>query len=238
MSDGAYSYPIAGTRDSYDRIAASYRERFAHELDDKPFDRGFLDKVAALTARSGWLVDLGSGPGQIGAYLVTLGARVVSVDLSFAMLQEGAALVSSSRRVQADMRALPFTDNSIGGIVAFYSLIHIPSADLAGTITELGRALTAGGLLALATHATLPAGRGTVRLDGDVRALHVEEMLAEAVDLEFYFYGADDLIACLELAGFELLEMTEREPLGPEVETQTRRAYCLAQKRASASVLG
>ena len=49
----------AATRRSYDRIAARYMERFEHELDGKPFDREFLDNVAAANRPNGWLVDLG-----------------------------------------------------------------------------------------------------------------------------------------------------------------------------------
>ena len=70
-----------------------------------------------------------------------------------------------------------------------------------------------------------------MRGEGHDRALHVEEMLSEPVDLEFYFYGAEQLVPSLELAGSEVLQCTERDPYGPEVETQTRRAYVLARKQ-------
>ena len=36
--------------------------------------------------------------------------------------------------VVADLRALPFADRSIGGIVAFYSLIHVRRPELAGAL--------------------------------------------------------------------------------------------------------
>ena len=220
------------TRRSYDRVAPAYREQFARELEHKPFDRTFLDNVAAVIDRSEWLMDLGSGPGQIGAYLATRGARILSVDASLAMLREAALVVPGGNRVQADMRVLPLAPSSIGGIVAFYSLIHIPPDELAATLMELGRVLRIGGHVALTTHVTSPPNRGApLRQEGSL-VLHVEEMLSTPVALDFFFYGLAELVPCLEDTGFSLVESSEREPYAPAIEAQSRRAYVLAQKRA------
>jgi SAM-dependent methyltransferase len=178
---------------------------------------------------SQWLLDLGSGPGQIGAYLAARGARLLSVDVSLDMLREANVLVPGASRVQADMRALPFAGASVGAIVAFYSLIHISPGELAGTLSELNRVLRIGGHLALTTHVTPPPGRRAAP-DGEESALHVEEMLATPVDLTFYFYGADQLAASLEQAGFSVVEGSQREPYDPDIEAQSRRAYVLAKK--------
>jgi SAM-dependent methyltransferase len=214
------------TRRSYDRIARQYRERFARELEDKPFDRDFLDRVAGVLDVSQCLVDLGSGPGQIGAYLTARGAKLVSVDVSLDMLREANVLVPGASRVQADMRALPFAEASVGGIVAFYSLIHISPDELAGTLNELNRVLRTGGHLALTTHVTSPPGRRAAHED----SVRVEEMLSTPVDLTFYFYGVDQLAPWLEQAGFSLIEGSQREPYDPDIEAQSRRAYVLAKK--------
>ena len=40
-------------RDSYDRVAADYVEHVAGELEHKPFDRAYLDRLAADLAGSG-----------------------------------------------------------------------------------------------------------------------------------------------------------------------------------------
>jgi SAM-dependent methyltransferase len=220
------------TRRSYDRMAPAYREHFAHELEHKPFDRTFLDNVAAVIDRSEWLMDLGSGPGQIGAYLATRGARILSVDASLAMLREAAVLVPGRICVQADMRVLPFASSSVGGIVAFYSLIHIPPDELAATLNELHRVLRTGGHVALTTHVTSPPNRGALRRQEGSLVVHVEEMLSTPVSLDFFFYGLAELVPCLEDTGFSLVESSEREPYAPAIEAQSRRAYVLAEKRA------
>lgn len=177
------------------------------------------------------MIDLGCRPGQIGAFLAAQGVNVLSLDLSLEMLREASDLLPGTGQIEADMRALPFADSSVGGIVAFYSLIHIPPNELPATISELGRVLKTDGYLALTTHVTPPTSRGTLRDDGDNVALHVDEMLSLAVDLAFYFYGIQQLLPCLERAGLELLNCTERDPYEPELETQTRRMYLLARKQ-------
>ena len=220
------------TRRSYDQISASYRERFEDELGAKTFDRRFLDAFAAAISESGWVIDLGSGPGQIGGYLSGQGLRILSLDLSRGMLRQSRALLPDSPRVQADMRALPFHRRSVAGVVAFFSLIHIPPAELKSTIEEMRRALMPGGHLAIATHVTPPANRvdaSEALTDG---ALHVEQMLSMPVDLDFFFYGPDRLRPLLERTGFRIVRCAERDPYKPEIEAQTRRAYILAEKAA------
>jgi SAM-dependent methyltransferase len=218
------------TRRSYDRIAVSYRERFEHELDDKPFDREFLDAIAASVTGRGWVVDLGSGPGHIGAYLSRRGVPIVSLDLSSQMLRQSRTVVPGGSPVQADIAALPLHAGSVSAIVAFYSLIHISPTNLDGALAELRRVLKPGGLLAITTHVAAPP-HGVVssqaRIEG---SLHVEEMLNAPVDLDFFFYGAHRLRPTLEHAGFTIRRCAEREPYPADVETQTRRAYVLAEK--------
>lgn len=219
------------TRRSYDRVARAYLDRFRHELDDKPFDREFLDAVADAVPRRGWCVDLGSGPSQIGAYLARRRLATLSLDVSHEMLTQASLLLPEGRQVQADMRSLPFADKSIAGIVAFCSLIHIPRTELLTTLEEIRRVLTRQGLLAVAVHAVSLDGRAE-RPMPPTGVLHVEEMLSEPVDLDFHFYAAEGLGAALEGVGFDLVRATERDPYDARVESQTRRAYLLAQKRA------
>ena len=230
---GEIPHRTAATRRSYDRFAARYLERFEHELDGKPFDREFLDNVAIANRRNGWLVDLGSGPGQIGAYLAAKGLRILNLDLSFEMLCRASTFLRKSSRLQGDIRALPFANNCIAGAIAFYSVIHISPTELDSALAELGRVFAAGGHLAVTFHVTPPAEAGPEAAVRDA-ALHIDEMLTESVDLDFYFYRSERIVGGLEATGFEILQCTERDPYGPEVEAQTRRAYILAQKSRKA----
>ena len=202
-------------RRSYDRVARSYAERFAEELDDKPFDREFLDRVGAGVPVPGWTVDLGCGPSQIGGYLAGRGLRVLSVDLSEAMLLQARLLRPEAACVQADMRALPLASRSVAAVVAFYSLIHIHRTELPATLREIHRVLSPGGRFALAVH----TGTGTV---------HRDEMLGEPVDIDFFFFDPQALATDVGGAGFTVDSVETRDPYPGGVEAETTRAYIVA----------
>ncbi len=65
----------------YDRLADAYTAALADELDGKPFDRWFLDRLAADTAGDQGL-DVGCGPGQVAGFLADRGVAMTGLDLS------------------------------------------------------------------------------------------------------------------------------------------------------------
>lgn len=200
------------TRDSYNRLAAEYARRMADELAHKPLDRQLLDTFA--TEAQGLVCDLGCGPGQVAAYLHERGCEVVGVDLSDAMVEQARLLHPELRFLQADMRRLPFDDGALGGIVAFYSLIHLPPEELPVALGELRRVLRGGASLLVAIHC-----------GSEVR--HFDTLWGEPVHLDFRFFTPQAMCDLLTDAGFAIVNVTEREPY-PEVEVETQRAYILA----------
>jgi SAM-dependent methyltransferase len=195
-------------------VARPYAERFAAELAHKPFDRDFLDRLAAGLSVPGWTVDLGCGPSQIGGYLAARRLQVLSLDLSEAMLGQARVLRPEAACVQADMRALPLAWRSVAAVVAFYSLIHIHQTELGATLREIHRVLSPGGLFALAVH----IGTETV---------HRDEMLGEPVDIDFCFFDPEELARDVGQAGFTVQSVETRDPY-PGVEAETTRAYIVA----------
>ena len=107
-------------------------------------------------------------------------------------------------------------DESFGGVAAFYSIIHIPRDSVIDALREVNRVLRSGGTLLLTFH----IGRET---------RHLDEFLGKKVNLDFYFFETDEMKRNLKMAGFEIEEATQREPI-PEVEVNTRRAYIFARK--------
>jgi SAM-dependent methyltransferase len=133
---------------SYDVVAADYEAAFLDELAHKPRDRELLTRFAAQVGDP--VVDLGCGPGQIGAFVRSQGREVVGLDLSVAMAV--AAGRRLGRAVQADVRQLPVRPGSLGGILAFYSLIHVRRGELRPVLATLGGALRPGGRLLVSAH--------------------------------------------------------------------------------------
>jgi len=196
---------------SYDDVADVYDTRFADELDAKPADRELLERFVAST--TGPLVDIGCGPGHIGAFVRARGHRVVGLDLSPAMARRASARLDGA--VVGDVRALPFADRSIGGIVAFYSLIHVRRPELVGALGEIRRVLRPGGRTLFSAH------EGT----GDVV---VEEFLGRPSPFAATLFTLDELVAAATGAGLEVTT-SERRPPYPE-EGRTTRLYVGARR--------
>ena len=201
---------------SWDRLAEQYADKFEHELDDKPFDRDQLTRFAEMVRGRGPVCDLGCGPGQIGRFLHDLGLEVIGIDLSPGMIEQGRRLYPEIEFRVGDMLALDLPDDSLAGIAAFYSIIHIPRAQVTAALGEMRRVLRPGGVLLLTFHL------------GD-EDLHLDELWDEEVNMDAFFFERDEMETYLQGAGFEIADVVERDPYPPEVEYQSRRAYVFAR---------
>ena len=59
--------------------------------------------------------------------------------------------------------------------------------------------------------------------------VHLDEWWGQKVSVDFVFFQSAEVSECLKSAGFEVEEITEREPY-PEVEHQSRRSYIFARR--------
>jgi SAM-dependent methyltransferase len=214
VTDRALAY-----RTSYDRVADRYAATFADELAHKPLDRALLACFAELVRGRGHVADIGCGPGHVAGYLRDLGLSVLGIDLSPGMVAQARRLVTGVEFREGDMSALDVEDCSWGGIVAFYSVIHLTPEAVPSALREFHRALMPGGLLLLAFH----VGEET---------RHLDEWWGERVDLDFHFFRTAALEDQLAAAGFAVEARVEREPYAP-AEVATRRGYLLARKPES-----
>ena len=187
------------TRAGYDRVADEYARRIYDELRHKPFDREVLDRFAADLAGAGPVCDLGCGPGQVGRYLHDRGVDASGLDLSPAMVALARGLNPGMTFRVGDLRALPFADGALAGVVAFYSIIHIPRGEVVAALRETARVLRQGGRLLLAFH-----------VGDEVR--RVEELWGQPLRLDFVFFEVEEMLGDLEAAGFEVALVREREP--------------------------
>src|SRR5207247_7089616 len=142
VKDGAWNPRLA---ESYDGAAERYAEQFFTELDRKPFDRALLDEYAKAVAGRGRVCDLGCGPGHVGRYLSSRGVDAFGIDLSAGMVRVAQRLNPSIHFEQGDMLDLAMADDSLAGIVAFYSLIHVARASALRALREMHRVLRPGG---------------------------------------------------------------------------------------------
>ena len=169
--------------DSYDRLAGEYVAHIYDELDGKPIDRELLTKFASRL--KGKICDLGCGPGHVTRFLAQRGADVFGVDISKGMLESARRITPELEFIQSDMTSLGIADNSLAGIVAFYSIIHIDRERVVECLVELRRVLKPDGLILLAFH-----------IGGEV--LHRDELWDTPVSLDFVFFHTAEMAQYLE----------------------------------------
>ena len=201
-------------RTSYDAVADPYAQKFFDELSRKPFDCGLLDAFAA-TLPAPVALDVGCGPGHIGRYLSGRGLDVTGVDLSPRMIEHARRLNTGVAFEVADMRSLPAGDATVGGIAAFYSLIHIPRIEVPAVLHEFRRAL-------------MPSGRLLVAVHGGSGAINAQEFMGKQVPFEATLFEADELAGLVTDAGFENVSAKIRARY--EFESHTPRLYVSATR--------
>ncbi|GHJ39666.1 class I SAM-dependent methyltransferase [Streptomyces sp. TS71-3] len=142
------------TRVSYDTVADNYAELVPPLLVGDPLMRSMLGAFAELVraAGDGPVADVGCGPGHVTAHLDSLGLTAFGIDLSPAMVDIAQRTHPGLRFATGTMTALELADGELGGIVAWYSIIHIPPEALPTVFSEFHRVLAPGGHLLLGFH--------------------------------------------------------------------------------------
>jgi ubiquinone/menaquinone biosynthesis C-methylase UbiE len=107
----------------------------------------FHDRVAGSISkrfRTGWLVDVGCGPGLLARRLISLTPelRIVGVDIDIMMLKE-ARISGCPYLIRASADSLPFRSNAIGIVVSTTSLKDWKNQ--AEGLAEIGRVVRPGG---------------------------------------------------------------------------------------------
>jgi SAM-dependent methyltransferase len=204
------------TRATYDAVAETYAKEFFDELARKPFDRNLLDAYAAACAGRR-VLDVGCGPGHIAHYLRDRGVEASGLDLSPAMVQLARRLNPGMAFAVGDMRALDVPDGSLGGIVAFYSVIHVARREVQSVLAGFRRALAADGRLLISVH----GGTGMIQRD---------EFLGQPARFEATLFSLGEIVSLAESAGFWVDEARQRSPY--DFEHPTPRIYVGAHCQA------
>jgi SAM-dependent methyltransferase len=203
-------------QNSYDQVADEYVARIFHELEHKSLDRELLDRFAATIRDAGPVCDMGCGPGHVARYLHDCGVNVSGIDLSPGMVERAQQLNPDIEFEQGNLLTLDVDAEVWAGIVAFYSIIHIPRAQMIAAFQEIKRVLRPHGLLLLSFH----VGR---------EMIHRDEWWEKKVSLDFFFFERQEVEGYLRSAGFIIDGVFERPPY-EKVEYPSRRAYIFARK--------
>lgn len=138
---------VARVREAYTARAAEYVDLF-----------GSIDAAAALDRDHvlGWalgvggrIIDVGCGPGQWAGFLAGRGVDIEGVDPVPVFVDEARRRhLGIAFRVGRAER-LGVADATLGGVLAWYSLIHTDPDEIGAALTEFARCIRPGGGLAI-----------------------------------------------------------------------------------------
>jgi ubiquinone/menaquinone biosynthesis C-methylase UbiE len=180
------------TIDAYNELAKEYDEETADFWER--FPRTIIDKFVEYA--HGTVLDVGSGPGRDGLILQELGCKVICLDASEAMVKLSAEKGLTS--VTGDFNALPFPDESLDGVWAYTSLLHVPKAEINKPLMEIKRVLKRDGAFGLGL------------IEGTTE--EYRESLGTHKPRWFSFYGRSEIEDILKQIGFEIICFEQFQP--------------------------
>ena len=145
---------LSDTRLSYDTDASGYAEKVRGLLRESPYLRASLALFAELVhgAGGGPVADVGCGPGYVTAHLHDAGVDVFGIDLSPEMIAIARHDYPDLRFEVGTMTDLQLADDSVAGIIAFWSVIHVPDDAVPGVFEQFRRVLRSRGPLLVGFH--------------------------------------------------------------------------------------
>lgn len=180
MVDGQW---LADTRQSYDTVAVSYSDQLRDRLDREPYLRATLSLFAELVKEAGGgpVGDIGCGPGHVTAHLQRLGVEAFGIDLSPGMVEVARREHPSVHFDVGSMTRLDLPDASTAGLIAFWSLIHVPDSEIPTVFQQFRRVLRPAGPLLLGFHAGEKANHKTLGYGGHAMNVQVHLRLPDRV---------------------------------------------------------
>ncbi|WP_156351764.1 class I SAM-dependent methyltransferase [Agreia sp. Leaf210] len=131
--------------EAYSARAAEYIEALGVVEAMHPSDAALIASWGAQV--DGPALDIGCGPGHWTAFLAERGLDIRGVDLTPAFIEHARATYPELRFATGSVEALDASDASLGGVLAWYSLIHHTPDAIGPALDEIARALRPGGLL-------------------------------------------------------------------------------------------
>ncbi|MET3165072.1 UNVERIFIED_ORG: SAM-dependent methyltransferase [Arthrobacter sp. UYEF10] len=145
---------------------------------------------------SGPVIDAGCGPGHWTDFLHRRGVDVSGVDLVPEFIESARVRFPEVSFQVSSIRALDLADGSMGGVLAWYSLIHLDPTELPHALSELRRVLR-------------PEGHLLVGFFMGASAEPLDHAVTRA-----YYWSVDQMSRLLEEAGFEVLDVEKRRDHG------------------------
>ena len=133
------------TRAAYQSRAAEYTRVLGSIEDMHELDRQCIGRWGSSI--DGQMIDAGCGPGHWTNYLHQGGAAIEGIDLVPEFINNARARFPDVPFRVGSFRQMDFSDKTLKGVLAWYSLIHIPPDEVPQALDEFARVLVPGGRL-------------------------------------------------------------------------------------------
>ena len=204
----------------YDTIADVYAEEFGKKYEDIEIINEFMRKLPS----NGKVLDLGGGTGKITDLLIKNGYDTTCLDFSKEMQRKAKEFYGDIPYILDDMLNVGkhFKKESLDGIIAFYSIFHIPAEDLNKLFSDMNDILKEKGILCFCVQ----LGNGECFVD--------EPYLEEAGKNVLYlnFFTTELINSLLKNNGFKKIFETTKNEVGENElgNNSNTKVFVIAQK--------
>lgn len=181
-------------RDRYAARAEEYTELLGSIDDMAAPDRDLIARWA--DAIEGPAVDAGCGPGHWTKFIADRGVAIQGIDMVPQFIDGAIRRFPDVGFRIGELTSLPIEDGSLGGLLAWYSVIHTEPEGVPAILREFARCVRSGGSL----------------LIGFFEGPRIEAF--EHAVVTAWFWPVPDLTAALERAGFDVVETHTRTDPG------------------------
>jgi SAM-dependent methyltransferase len=178
----SHAVNVEQVQQAYASVAELYIRLFGTSQQVHTDDLAFMGQH--LSRQPGMVLDLGCGPGHLTGYLRSLGVDATGIDMVPEFIAHAEAAHPSGRFQLGFLDNLDVANHSVIGILAWYSLIHLPPREIDGVLAEFRRAMAPAGTLVVGF------------FDGDDVAAFDHKVVTA------YRWPADELSGRLTQAGF------------------------------------
>ncbi|HUT81873.1 MAG TPA: class I SAM-dependent methyltransferase [Candidatus Bathyarchaeia archaeon] len=137
-------------REGYNKVASQYLAMRNEDLEEM----SYLPEFCSLLPEGGRVLDAGCGGGIPFTKYLSDAFEVIGIDISETQIKLAKKNVPKAQFFIKDMTQLDFPDNYFDGILAYYSIIHIPREEQEGLFKNLFRMLKPNGVALFSLHST------------------------------------------------------------------------------------
>lgn len=137
-------------REGYNKAAEKYLERRHEDLEEMKF----IPEFSSMLTPGGRVLDAGCGGGLPFTKYLSERFEVIGIDISEKQIELAKKNVPKAQFFVKDMTKLDFPEDFFDGILAYYSIIHVPREEQHDLFVNLHRMLKPNGIALFSLHST------------------------------------------------------------------------------------